>query len=108
MPKLVVVSTTVSDGEQADKMAGAILSSALGACVQTSEVISRYFWEGKLCEEKEFLLQVKTTELCANKLQEFITANHPYKVPEVLVFPVISASASYAKWVSEQISPEFS
>jgi periplasmic divalent cation tolerance protein len=103
MTGLCLVSTTVADASQAKSLSELILMERLGACVQCSQVLSRYHWEGKLCEEVEQLLQVKTTTQACDKLCDLIAANHPYKVPEIIVTPIVSAAADYSKWVKDSI-----
>ncbi len=98
---LSIVSTTVAKLSDAKDLARLILKERLGACVQISEVLSLYEWEGKVCEEQEQLMRIKTTTESAEALKTFIAANHPYKVPEIIVEPIHAVVDSYARWVED-------
>jgi len=72
----------------------------LAACANLVPAIhSIYWWEGRVQEDGEALLLVKTTRDRFEALRDRVLALHPYQVPEVLALPVAAGSASYLEWI---------
>lgn len=105
-PTLVIATTTVSNEEQARRLAGEILTRRCAACVQIDGPISsHYVWQGSLQQEIEWRLTIKTTAERQADLGRFVHDRHPYEVPQWLVSVVAEASAAYAEWVAESVTP---
>jgi len=99
--KAIVVFCTIPPGD-AEEMARALVENRLAACVNViPEVRSFYWWEGRLCDDPESLLVVKTTEARFQDLVSFVKANHPYTVPEIIALPVSEGNPDYLRWVEE-------
>ena len=95
---LVIVTTTVADEADAERLSALLVERRLAACVQRSAMRSTYRWEGCLEDAREWRLDAKTAperaEACAVALAEA----HPYDVPEVVTLRA-EASKGYAAWV---------
>lgn len=103
---LVVVVTTPSV-EDGHTIARALVAERLAACVNVVPGIrSVFFWEGRLQEEAEALLVIKTRRECYEALQRRVIELHPYSVPEVLALPVEAGSPTYLAWVGETVRTE--
>jgi len=103
--KLLSVTTTVGSLEDARRLARDILDRRLAACVQLDEgVISLYRWQGRLCEEAEVRLTIKTLAHCVEQLQELFAQSHPYELPQFLVTQ-LSASPGYLGWARSETGP---
>lgn len=77
-----------------------ILKSRLAACVNIiPQITSIYEWDGKLQEDSEFLMVVKTSKDQISSLTSFIEQNHPYDVPEVISTEITHGSKKYLDWV---------
>jgi len=65
---------------------------------------SVYRWEGKLCDDEESLLIIKTTADRVEALTERLLELHPYDVPEVIALPIEAdaGNARYLQWVTAQ------
>ena len=75
----------------------------LAACVNIiPQVTSIYSWKGKIEEDSEVLMIIKTRKELLPALAEEIKAGHPYEVPEVLALPAIGGSEGYLRWVIEE------
>ena len=100
---ILSVTTTVPTREQGLVLARAILSAQLAACVQVDEqaITSLYRWEGRLCEEAEWRVTIKTTPACEPALRALAFAHHPYEVPQWLV-ATMQASPAYAAWAQAE------
>jgi periplasmic divalent cation tolerance protein len=102
-PDILAVTTTVGSIEDAHRLARGLVEARLAACVQVDAAItSTYRWEGRLCEEAEVRLVIKTLPACEAALQAFLAAHHPYEVPQFLAQPM-RASDAYAAWVRSEV-----
>lgn len=102
--KLNVVHVTCPNSEVAKGIARGLVENQLAACVQIMpNVLSVYKWEGQIEESEEHLLVIKSKISVFDKLCEFVKNNHPYKVPEIITFPVERGLADYIKWVDEVV-----
>lgn len=99
--KMIIVQTTFQDKKEAKKIANILLEKKLCACVQISKIKSYYFWDGKLCEDKERLLSIKTKKSCFKKIQREIKENHSYDLPEIIAIPIKKSSKEYKQYVGE-------
>lgn len=100
-----IVLTTVGSREDAGRLASEIVDARLAACVNIVEgVVSVYRWEGRVMEESELLLIIKTTMKRAAELRQHFAASHPYEVPELVVLAIDDLSEGYGKWLLESTS----
>jgi periplasmic divalent cation tolerance protein len=104
MAEYVQVLTTVASAEEATKIGGDLLERRLVACVQTiGPITSRYRWQGKLEEEREWQLLAKTEAGLYPQVEVAIRALHSYEEPEILAIPILAASKGYLDWISDNI-----
>lgn len=103
---ILSVTTTVSSPAAARTLAHEILAQRLAACVQIDDgLTSLYRWQGKLCEEAEVRLVIKSLPGCEAALQALFARHHPYDVPQFLAL-YMSASEAYAAWArAETVVP---
>lgn len=105
MNEPVLVFTTTNDESIARKIAVTLLQRRLCACTQIiSTVRSFYWWKGKIEEDNEFLLILKSDKSIFNKLSEVIREIHNYSVPEIVAIPVSNMGLEYRKWLYENLS----
>ena len=98
-----VVLVTAPSCETARQIAREVVEAQLAACVNVVPgICSIYRWEGRICEDDEVLLVMKTTEPAVCALTGKILSIHPYSVPEVLVLPVEAGSTPYLDWVRRE------
>lgn len=102
---IVMVWTTVNGQADAQKMAIDLVESRLAACVQIDgPITSVYRWKTSVEIDSEVRLLIKTTLDSLDHLRRWITENHPYEEPELVVTPVMTASPGYTQWVVDQTS----
>jgi len=102
---VVVVMVTTPSQDEAIKIADQLVKSHLAACASTIPTIrSIYWWEGKIVNDQEALLLIKTTSDKFTSLQETIQKMHSYKVPEIIALPVIKGFPPYLEWVHRETS----
>ena len=102
---VAVVYCTAPSPEVARSLARHLVEEPrkLAACVNVLPgVTSIYKWKGKIEEDSEVLLIIKTRKKLLPALTEEIKAKHPYEVPEVLALPAIGGSESYLRWLIEE------
>ena len=95
---IVVLLTTVSDRQQAQTLACALVQQRLVACAQIDAIESVYVWEDALQREPECRLWLKTTVERQSAAIAALRALHPYTLPQIVILPA-QASADYARWV---------
>ncbi len=89
--------------KKAEGLARALLKERLVACVNLiPKIRSLYWWEGKICDEPETLMVMKTPKRHVAALRRRVKDLHPYTVPEFLALAVESTDKPYADWVAEQ------
>ncbi|MGA7981970.1 MAG: divalent-cation tolerance protein CutA [Chromatiaceae bacterium] len=101
-PTILLTFSTCRDAVTADRIAEALVSEGLAACVnQLPGVRSVFLWQGRVERESEILLLMKTTEARFPALSERLRALHPYELPEIIAVPVTTGLPEYLQWVSK-------
>ena len=96
----LVVLVTASNQEEALLIGRRVVEKKLAACVTVvPNVISVFEWEGKVCEEREWLLVMKSNADAYEALEAEVKTLHSYDVPEILALPVEKGSSEYLAWV---------
>ena len=98
----IVVFITCGSEEEGLKIANALVEGHLAACVNLiSPIRSIYRWEGKILDEKEWLLIVKTQKDRFGELEKKVKSLHSYSVPEIISLPIVEGSSAYLDWIRE-------
>jgi periplasmic divalent cation tolerance protein len=105
-PDAVIVLTTLAAGTDAAALARTLVAERLAACVNLLPVMtSVYRWEGRVEEDQERQLVIKTAGHRVTALVERLHRLHPYAVPEVLVIQASEGSEEYLRWIRDSVSP---
>src|SRR5258706_16392749 len=89
MTDALLVFTTLPSADKAAELAKLVVEERLAAGANLLPAIrSIYRWQGKLQDENEVLLLLKTRAEHLERLKLRILELHPYEVPEVLALPV--------------------
>ena len=100
-----IVLTTLPLSADATAFARTLVDERLAACVNVLGVmVSAYRWDGRVTEdgERQLIIKTRTNRLAA--LEARLAALHPYDTPEFLVLPVAGGSDRYLTWVRESTS----
>ena len=102
MKQYLVAFVTCGSEEEALKIANALVEESLAACVNMIFPIrSIYRWGGKTCDDKEYLLMIKTQKQRFADLENRIKSLHSYSAPEIIGLPITEGSFAYLKWLGE-------
>jgi periplasmic divalent cation tolerance protein len=100
-PRALLVLCTCPDESLALDIARELVTQGLAACVnRLAPVMSIYRWEGRICEQSEQLLLIKTTPACFEALEMRLKALHPFETPEIIAIPVVAGSPEYLDWLA--------
>jgi periplasmic divalent cation tolerance protein len=106
MPRMtdaLLVFTTLPTPEKAADLARMLVEEGLVACGNVLPAVrSIYKWEGKVQDENEVMLLLKTRAEHLERLKLRILEVHPYEVPEVLAIPVESGYRAYLEWIASE------
>jgi periplasmic divalent cation tolerance protein len=98
----IVIFITAPSVEEAQKIAHHLVAEHLVACVNiVSSVQSIFYWQEKVCDEKEVLLICKSHGTLFEKISQRVKELHTYTVPEIIALPIIKGSADYLRWLKE-------
>jgi periplasmic divalent cation tolerance protein len=101
MTDKIVVLCTCASPEDGERLARALLTGRLAACVSVVPgARSFYHWNGGIEDSAECLLVIKSSRDLFPALSAAIEKLHPYEVPEVLALPVTAGSQNYLNWLS--------
>ncbi|OFV85166.1 MAG: hypothetical protein A3D93_02340 [Acidobacteria bacterium RIFCSPHIGHO2_12_FULL_67_30] len=104
MTDKVVVFVTCGSASEAGRIARALVEERLAACVSISSSIrSVYRWGGKLCDDREVLLVIKTSRDLFDRVRRAVERMHSYQVPEVICLPVIDGAPNYLNWLAGEL-----
>ena len=102
MSESIVVLVTCGSEEEAIKIAHLLVENRLAACVNlVLPIRSIYRWEGKIWDEREWLLIIKTQKQRFEALEEKVRSLHSYSVPEIIGLPIIEGNSAYLKWLEK-------
>jgi periplasmic divalent cation tolerance protein len=99
----IVAFITASKEEEAAHIARELVGARLAACVNiTKDIRSIYRWQGKIEDEVEVLLVVKTRADLFEDLVKKVRELHSYTVPEIIALPIVKGSEDYLKWLKDE------
>jgi periplasmic divalent cation tolerance protein len=99
----IIVMTTVASADEAVGLIRELLERRLIACgtlIPASR--SLYRWEGRVADEQEVVVLLKTRSARIDALEMAFAQLHPYKLPELLALPVVGGLARYLEWINDE------
>jgi periplasmic divalent cation tolerance protein len=99
----IIVLTTVASEDEAVRLVRTLLERRLVACgTLFPGARSLYRWQGKVADEREVVVMLKTRSARLASLQNAFGDLHPYKVPELLALPVSAGLDKYLEWINSE------
>ena len=100
----LVVVTTVGTEEEANQLAEELVVRRHSSCVNIVPVHrSVYRWQGKVCDDREYLLVIKTLESEYEAVEGTVRELHSYELPEILAFRVSRGEARFLDWIAQSL-----
>ena len=104
MTDKIVVLVTGGSIRECKKIARKLLEKRLIACANLVPAIqSLYHWQGKIADEKECLMLLKSSRELFPALRGEVEKLHSYSVPEVIALPIIDGNPNYLNWIGESV-----
>ena len=101
----LVVLTTLASTDEAVDLVRVLLERRLVACgTVLPGARSLYRWQGKISDEQEAVVLLKTRSARLEQLRDAFAELHPYKVPELLALPVSFGLDKYLEWIGAETS----
>jgi periplasmic divalent cation tolerance protein len=102
---ITVVLTSVGTEQQAVEIAEELIARRLATCVNIVPCLrSIYRWKGKICEDTEYLLFIKTPHARFDQVSAAIREFHSYELPEILALPVTDAEPNFHRWIIDMVA----
>jgi periplasmic divalent cation tolerance protein len=101
---IILIMTSVGTEQQAVEISEELIARRLATCVNIVPCLrSIYRWKGKVCEDSEFLLLVKTPHRLFDRVSDAIREFHSYELPEILGFPISAAESNFHQWILQMV-----
>ncbi len=103
MSNYIVIYITAGSVSEAKKIGHTLVEEKLVACSNIiSPIHSIYSWQGKICDDKEALMMLKTKQELFKQIVIRVEELHSYDVPEIIAIPIIDGSSKYLSWINEE------
>ena len=100
-----IAYVTFPSYETAKDVVQSLLEERLIACANIFQPMQSYFWwEGKIVEEDEIAVYLKTKSEYVGRLQKKIEELSQYECPCILEIPVQSGNSNYLNWVEKSLA----
>lgn len=104
MKPIILISTTLENKADAERIARLLLERKLIACAQISGAMtSLYRWKGVTTSAIEYALNFKTIPSCTEEVKVVLGKEHPYDLPEILVQEITDSSDEYSQWIYGEV-----
>jgi len=98
----LLVLATCPGSITAKRIAQDLVVNNIAACVNIIPGLTSYFkWSNKLAIADEFLLLIKTTNLCFPAVKKSILSLHPHELPEIIAVPIKDGLTEYLRWIED-------
>ena len=104
MDELIIIKTTVKNKVTKNNIINELITNDYVSCINVIEnVSSHYKWQGKVENEKEDILFIKTMKRNEKLVYEVIRKIHDYETPEIITFALNNVDSSYLNWANESV-----
>lgn len=105
MTARLMIFVTCGNVREAQRIAETLVEERLAACVNIHQAAVRsvYRWKGKVEQEREFLLVIKTTSRLFSRIERRVRELHSYETPQIVALPIVAGSRPYLAWIGESV-----
>ena len=107
MTEMLMVFSTFANADDAARVVRALVEERLIACGNILPgVRSLYRWEGKVEDQPEVMVVMKTRKQDWTVLMSRLHEMHPYQTPECIAVRIASGAPKYMAWLEAALEPE--
>ena len=100
MSDAILVITSVGSEQQAITIAEELMQQELVACVNILPTMrSIYRFNGKVYDDEENLLLIKTTRELFDAVSVVIAQMHTYEIPEIVALEISACKDNFLNWI---------
>jgi len=100
MPKLIYITTPTQ--KETKRIAKTLLREKLAACCNIFPIESIYRWQGKIKDEREFGIFVKTNSKLVEKVIKKVKELHSFETPCIISFGIEKGYKKFLKWIDKE------
>ncbi len=103
MTDRVLIYITAPGREDALRLGRALVEERLAACANlVGPITSIYWWEGRVNQDDEVALVLKTRADLADRLIDRARALHSYSCPCVVALPITAGNPAFLEWIGTE------
>ena len=107
MTEMLIVFTTFADADDAARVVRVLVEERLIGCGNLLPgVRSLYRWEGKVQDQSEVMVLMKTRKQDWTALISRLHELHPYETPECIAVRIAAGAPKYMAWLEAALEPE--
>ena len=107
MTEMLIVFTTFANADDAARVVRVLVEERLVACGNlVPGVRSLYRWEGKIADQAEVMVLMKTRKQDWTALISRLHELHPYDTPECIAVRIAAGAPKYMAWLESALEPE--
>ena len=105
--QVILAFSTCPDEPAAARIAQVLVTERLATCInRVPGMRSTYVWDGKVQDEGETLLIIKSTLDLVPHLERRLKELHPYELPEFVIASVDGGNEQYLEWIRRNVRSE--
>lgn len=98
--------TNCANPDDAAELGRWLVQENLAACVNVLPAVrSIYHWQGKLQEDSESTLLIKTNSLNFERIKAQLPQRHKYDLPELIALDISNGLTDYLHWLNTHLKP---
>ena len=103
MTECATLYVTVPTVETAHAIAAQLLEDRLVACANILPgMVSHYRWEGRITQDTEAAMFLKTRKALIERATARIIELHPYDCPCITAWPIEGGNPEYLAWIAAE------
>ena len=104
MNDAILVFTSVGSEQQAITIAYELVNLQLAACINIiPDIRSIYRYKGKVCDDSEFFLIIKTSSDLFDEVAAEISRLHTYEIPEIIAVKSENCKDNFLNWLNRNV-----
>ena len=102
MEEYCIIKTAIASESLGNVMIKKLLTKKLISCAQITQVKSMYWWNDKIENDKEFVIEMKTKKKLYHLVEREIIKLHNYEVPEIVCIDIIEGYNKFLNWIDDE------